>query len=442
MNKGKKIIGVIAFLYLLSLCFFSWGLAAGNLKIFPWKYLASIYDEVYAYFTFQDGATKTVEDKIVLDHQEKRSKYDSSGFNLRDPDFQDDGYLLISRYSKEHAQVLVELFSIADEKVLHTWIPSQPEILERVKNPPDNLIKNLNTFVINHPLLLDDGSLVFNAKRGPLVKVDSCGSLVWAINRFFHHSIEMDDKGNFVTCCVLPGNGPARHPIRDDSFAVVSPDGKIISEYSVTEMLLNNGYDWLVYGIGQFETDRIHLNDAQPILENKGIAQVGDVALSIRNLSTVALVEPESGKIKWLKTGPWMNQHDINLLGDGHYSIFGNDVVRKILNGRKSNRFVNEGRSEIYIYDQANDRVTRPYASIMDRERIRTFSEGKLDILANGDAFIEEQNFARLLRISEDQVRWEYVNKISADTVGEIHWSRYIPKHQIDLQWLENLTCN
>ena len=171
MNKVTKTFSIVAFLYLLCLGFFAWGLAAGNLKVFPWKHLASIYDEVHAYFTFQDGAAKPVEDKIVLDHQEKRSKYDIAGFKRRDPDFQDDGFLLISRYSKEHAQVLVELFSIADEKVLHTWIPSQPEILERVKNPPDNLIKNLNTFVINHPLLLDDGSLVFNAKRGPLVKV-------------------------------------------------------------------------------------------------------------------------------------------------------------------------------------------------------------------------------------------------------------------------------
>lgn len=62
-------------------------------------------------------------------------------------------------------------------------------------------------------------------------------------------------------------------------------------------MLLINGYDWLVYGIAQFETDRIHLNDAQPILENSGTAQLGHLALSIRNLSTVALVQPESGKI-------------------------------------------------------------------------------------------------------------------------------------------------
>lgn len=78
----------------------------------------------------------------------------------------------------------------------------------------------------------------------------------------------------------------------------------------------------------------------------------------------------------------------------------------------------------------------------MAREKIRTFSEGKLDILANGDAFIEEQNFARLLRISKDQVRWEYVNEISDDTVGELHWSHYIPRDDLDLKWRENSTCN
>ena len=59
MFKGKKIISIVAFLYLLALCFFGWGLAAGNLKIFPWKYLASIYDEVHAYFTFQEGPARS-----------------------------------------------------------------------------------------------------------------------------------------------------------------------------------------------------------------------------------------------------------------------------------------------------------------------------------------------------------------------------------------------
>jgi len=78
----------------------------------------------------------------------------------------------------------------------------------------------------------------------------------------------------------------------------------------------------------------------------------------------------------------------------------------------------------------------------MAKENIKTVTEGLVTILENGDAFIEQQNYGRLLRISPDQVRWEYVNKISADTVGELHWSRYIAADDIDLRWMKALTCN
>ena len=442
MFNGKKIISIAGFLYLLVFCFFAWGLAAGHLKIFPWNYLESIYNEVYAYFSFQEGPAKSVEDKIVLDHQEKRTKFETSGFKLRDPDFQDDGYLLISRYSKERGQVIAELFSIANEEVLHTWVPSQPDIFEKSKNLSVNMTKDLDTFVVEHPLLLEDGGLVFNTQDGPMVRVDACGNTTWVINRYFHHSIEIDSHGNIVSCIVLEGQGPDKaFPIKDDGIAIVSLEGEILKEYSVTDILLENGYSGLIYGVGRFEEDRIHLNDVQPIIEETENAEVGDFVLSIRNLSTVALVQPDSGKIKWLKTGPWLNQHDVNPLGNDRYSVFGNDVVRGFKKGNKPFAKFKDGGSEIYVYDQSADSISRPYSRVMQEERIKTVKEGLSTILANGDAFIEQQGFARLLRISEDRVRWEYVNKISADTVGDLHWSRYLSSHTIDLNWLENLTC-
>ncbi len=100
-----------------------------------------------------------------------------------------------------------------------------------------------------------------------------------------------------------------------------------------------------------------------------------------------------------------------------------------------------DGRSEIYVYDQPVNSISRPYASVMARERIKTIKEGRSKILANGDAFIEQQGYARLLRISGNNVRWEYVNKISDQTVGDLHWSRYISSEMVDLNWLEHSTC-
>lgn len=437
MLKGKReIIRISALLYLVALIFFVWGIAVGKYKIFPWKQLEAVCTDLYDFLTFPN---KSLKNKMLLDPQEFRTKYDFSGFKLRDPSFHDTGYLLISRYSKKHSQVIVELFSIAENKVLHTWVPPLTEIFKR--SPFFNNGENTRErYRAQHPLLLKDGGLVFTSGEGPMVRINACGEVVWVINRHFHHSIEVDHLENIVSPIVIEGqNSKAVLPIRNDGFAIVSLDGQIIDEYSISDILLKNGYRGLIYGIGKFEKDRIHLNDAQPILRDFESANIGDIALSSRHLSTVALFKPQSGKIAWLKTGPWLYQHDINQLEDGRYSIFGNDVVRQ---EKKKHLFVEKGKSDVYVFNPLNNDVIRPYSDMMAEAQIATETGGRSKILANGDVYIEETDNSRLIRISQNTVRWEYVNSLSPDTVGAVHWSRYLSCNELDLTWKENLICD
>ena len=439
-KKNNKLISFFALLYLTALCFFIWGLLAGHFKVFPWPQITVAYNEFHAFFTFEDGPDKSTSEKFILDHQESKSKYSFSGLKRKDEEFHDNGYLLISAYSKKHKQVIVELFSIRNNKVVHTWIPPISEILKLTPRFQTGT-NTLKTYRVQHPLLLDDGGLVFTSGEGPMVRINVCSDIVWILEHHFHHSIELDHLGNIVTCSKLNDNdNKLVFPSRDDGIAIVSMEGKLLKEYSITNLLLNNGYDGLIYGVGRFEKDRIHLNDAQPILKETSEAKLGDVLVSIRHLSTVALLSPYYNSIKWLKTGPWLNQHDINPLSDGRYSIFGNDIVRG--NKGEGNRLVNKGKSEIYIYDSHKDTVFTPYASVMKNEKIASPTEGRSKILPNGDVFIEQTNTSRLLRISENEVRWEYVYGISDETVGALHWSRYLSNSDVDLGSMKNLTCD
>ncbi|MGD9331303.1 MAG: arylsulfotransferase family protein [Desulfobacterales bacterium] len=440
MFKWKKeIIRTAALLYLVASLFFVWGIAAGHFKIFPFKQLYVIYAELKAYLTFKDGPNKSAFDKLLLGHQESRTRFGVSGLVIRDSDFQDTGYLLISRYSKSHKQVIIELFSISENSVLHTWVPPLDEIFQQAPSFSDGFNRPVS-YRAQHPLLLDDGGLIFTSGEGPMVRMEACGDLVWVIERHFHHSIELDHAGNIVCPIVIKGkNSDELLPIRDDGFAIVSMDGQILEEYSVTDILLTNGYRGLIYGVGKFERDRIHLNDAQPILRNSNNAKIGDIALSSRNISTVALYRPQSDKIIWLKTGPWLNQHDINQLEDGNYSIFGNDIVRQELS---DDLFIDNGKSDIYIFDPLKNLTTQPYAEMMAEEKIGTETSGRSRVLANGDVYIEQSDYSRLIRISQNKVRWEYVNALSPDTVGAIHWSRYIAADELDLKWKESLSCD
>lgn len=423
----------------MAVLFFAWGIAAAKYEIFPWKQMDAVYQEIHAFFTFKDGVERSLTEEVILDKLEGKPRYDFAGFKVRDPEFKDTGYLLISRYSKTHKQSIVELFSISEERVLHTWIPSLDELFRRTpkhRGAPNNF----KEYRIYHPLLLEDGSLIFSSHKGPLVRIDSCGKLVWTIDQTFHHSKEIDHNGNIVVPIVCESDAlSAPNPFRDDGIAVVSTKGKVIEEYSITDILLENDYEHLLYGIGQFEKDRVHLNDAQPILKNSKDARVGYIAFSTRHLSTVALFRPSTKKVIWLKTGPWLNQHDISQLDNGSYSIFGNDIIRS---QKQKHHFINGSNSEVYVYDASKDIVTKPFSTMMKKQKIASLTEGRLKLLKNGDAFIEETNGNRLIRISQDKVRWEYHNMVTENTAGILGWSRYIPAEQINLKWLENMTCN
>ncbi len=167
------------------------------------------------------------------------------------------------------------------------------------------------------------------------------------------------------------------------------------------------------------------------------MARAGDVILSLRNLSTVLLFRPSTGEVVWLATGPWLNQHDVNLLPDGRYSVFGNDMVRV---GR---RFVTtDGVSDIYIYDPATGAIEQPYRETFRDLNALTETAGRSRILDNGDAFAEIHDAAQLVRISADTVRWVFVNGVTDETVGLVHWARYLEEDELDLSWLSEQSMN
>ena len=187
------------------------------------------------------------------------------------------------------------------------------------------------------------------------------------ITKHFHHSIELSHEHNLI---VPINNTPPLQrfpdPLEDHGFAVVSLDGRIKKVFSIATILLENEYRGLFLGVGSFEEDRIHLNDAQPIHQNHGSAMVGDIALSMRTLSTVMLYRPTTNKIIWLKTGPWLNQHDVNMLPDGSFSVFGNDVIfGESL--QYPDRF-----SQVYIYNPEKDSIQTPYTEGIRKAKMRS----------------------------------------------------------------------
>ncbi len=404
-----KLARKLAVLYLVAVLGAAWGYAIGRPGIFYSSFVQKKFNEIYAFFN-----------KKLWEHgpEETWSKFQYAGFKQRDPGFVDTGYLLLPRFCKEAGRDIVEIVRLKDFKTLHTWVLPIKEALERCglqSDAPYTL----------HPLLLKNGELVFHAGiKGPMVKIDRNSKIMWVLKGSFHHSIEVSSNGNLFACVVnKPSLLESSSYVRDDAYVELTPGGKIVREFSAKKILRDNGYAALYLGTGDIEDNRLNMNNARPIDRDMGSARAGDVALSFRHISTVMLFRPSTGKIIWLKTGPWIHQHDIDPLDDGGYSVLGNDGFRP----PDVNNWISlAGISNIYLYYPLTGEVKTPFTSILKKIRMYTYNQGVARILSNGDAFIEETCSSRILRVSPDKVRWEYVNGAAKNTVGALLWSRYV----------------
>ncbi len=436
LNQKQPLIARLAFYYLVIFSCLVIGFGVSYLQLPPYHQIDNGLKELGAFLKGKAGENKSTMERLTLHRQERREKLFEPGFHLRDPNFVDPGYLLISEFNKGEDQVVVRLVSVDGFKEVYRWVPPVEEIIERTFQ--DVGCNNKAGYEAQHPLLHDDGSLVFTSGEGPLVKIDRNNNIVWTVTGYFHHSIERDSKGNYVVPTVnnppfMSFNIDGTH-YRDDAYAVVSPDGELLEIQSIGKLLVQDDrFVGAFLGVGNFNMDRIHLNDAQPILEDNGTALKGDIVFSIRHLSLVMLYRPSIGKIIWGRIGPWTYQHDVNILPDGRFSIFSNNVMTL----RDDNDAVpHKPYSEVYIYDPTTDLVESPYREEMEKIGCLTVTAGRSRILPNGDVYLEQSDFCHLVRISRDSIRWEYTNQLTADTQGLVNWCRYLLPEEVNLDWL------
>jgi len=414
------------------------GTLAFNIASIPHDFKNSLDDFITQHKVFRLGTTDFLFSKQLADAPFSRD------LKVVDKGFDETGYLLVSGFRPENGISSVYLYSLKKNKVLHTWVPPIEEIHRRTPE----FTREVNSRALyraQHPYLMKNGDVIFGSGEGPLARVGVCGDLKWVVNRHFHHSLHMDHEGNLVAVHVNEKN-ERNATYRDDGFAIIDPgDGRIIREYSLVDILNSNGYSGLVFGTGVLEYDRIHLNDAEPILVADQHVQVGDVMLSSRHLSTVLLFRPATNKVVWLKTGPWLNQHDIDYPGNGIFSIFGNNNIR--FPNEEANVKTSEegakgwafGGSKIFLYKPTTGEV----ATLFDRQlgEVRNPTEGLQRILPNGDLWIEQTNDHVIRRIGPNGERWVFINYVGQGKLGALHWSRYITAEEANFPWLEKLNC-
>tara|TARA_Y100001978_G_scaffold120541_1_gene107437 strand:- start:1129 stop:2484 length:1356 start_codon:yes stop_codon:yes gene_type:complete len=360
-----------------------------------------------------------------------------------------ESYILLSRYDGDLREGIVELVDLRSFKVLHTWNPDIDQFNKSIDKFDEfkylNIDNNNSRFLLRHPILLKDGNLIFQ-NNSPLLKIDSCSNLIFKITHDnFHHSIEGDIEGNiWVPSHMYPQFLPVEKVGRniwqkqgyyDDAIVQLSPDGEILFEKSVSQIFIDNGLEYLLFGIGVqdvFLKNPIHLNDIQPVNFDGDFWKKGDVFLSLRHQSMVLLYRPLTNKIIWKGTGPFFHQHDVDILNNHKISIFNNNS-KNFVGGD-----VVDGNNEVIIYDFKTNEYSTYLKKSLTKFDVRTITEGRSQIIKNGDLFVEESNYGRTLYFNSDgSLRWTHVNRAKDGKIYAVSWSRILYDEN-DLQLIDN----
>jgi hypothetical protein len=363
---------------------------------------------------------------------EQRFPAEKAGFtfNYAPGSRPDLGYVLANRYDADLGNSVAELWDLDRQEMVASWgfsgvdrVWRRSSVSSVHSNP--SIDRSSRRFRAKHSLLLGDGSLLTQDST-PLLKVGRCSELaLFRDDAIYHHSIEVDGDGGFwVSSYIEPKTVDIGSTgFVEDGIVKLSPTGAVLFERSVVQMLDRNGLGYLIYGHGPAHDDPIHLNDIEPVLADGPYWRKGDVFLSLRNLSLVLLYRPASDEVLWFKQGPWLHQHDVNIVDPWRISVFNNNAALT----QKSSWMV-RGTNDVVLYDFRTGEVSSPWKAGFDALQIRTRDQGRGTVVGE-EVFVEETNFGRMAQFDKKgAISWQYVNRAADGRIYFLAWSRLVDR--------------
>ena len=302
------------------------------------------------------------------------------------------------------------------------------------------------------PLLVDthgahvtpQGEVVFNYEYCGTVKLDQCGGLIWKINKPTHHSLIPAQAGGYWLLGRhkwKASEQPERFPpfstpatddeMLEDTLMRIKADGEILEEFSIPELMIANNLEALLTANGDIfksdsvnQTELVHANKVaelpSEIADSYPLFEAGDLAISMRELNLIMVLDPVAKSVKWHQTGPWLRQHDPEFRPDGRISIFNNNVYQTAYDSSGQTILSAPFTTNIILVDPVS-RETEVIFGEKSGQEMLSVIRGQHELLPDNSMLITEFDAGRVLEVNaQGQIVWEYVNHYDDDFVGEI----------------------
>jgi hypothetical protein len=239
-------------------------------------------------------------------------------------------------------------------KVLHAY-PYRPEAIfaaDMTKGALHREAAPSDPRLVFRPLglqLYDNGDLLVTFQStgsmfpfaAGVARVDRDGNPVWFRFDYSHHwaTLLPDGRALVPDLEVVEGNwvvpvGPRRRLVtlechtgspEVDGVHVIGPDGNVETRYDVAAALLESPWAPMLAETTD-PCDPLHVNFVDTLDDTApgGALSPGNLVISLRNLSAVAVMDPVSGKITKVMRGSYIQQHSVQQLVGSKVLMFDN----------------------------------------------------------------------------------------------------------------------
>jgi hypothetical protein len=321
----------------------------------------------------------------------------------------------VTRYDAERAYTGVNVYTSGHEpaaflmdmtgKVLHKW---QYDVHDAWPAVPLTIHNTFWRRVHAYP----NGDLLAIFEGIGLLKLNKDSELLWSYGDGCHHEAYVTDDGRIYVLTRKARMEPRINqwkPILTDYITILNDDGERIVEYPLLEIFEKSAYPMLMRGArpygDMFHTNSIRVLDGS-MAKHWPHFKRGNVLISMRRLSAIAIVDLEKQAVVWASMGGWKRQHDPTVLPDGSIMLFDNM-------GRPGKL------SRVIKFDPRSMLMKWQYHGINGELHSKTCGTARL--LPNGNILITESDNGRSLEISADKEPvWEFYNPHRAGDDDEL----------------------
>ncbi len=286
--------------------------------------------------------------------------------------------------------------------IVHTWTPPYPPKYGRLSED-GTLICGLEVPEESDRFMADKGW-----KGGGLLEANWDGDILWMVEHPDHHhdAIKLRN-GNIMFVCLellpkeiadrVPGGKPGTEhngeEMYTDYLVEMTTEGDVVWEWHCADHMQPEDYP--ITSPNMERQEWTHCNSLEELPD-------GNLLISYRQTSTVAIVDRESGEIIWEVGMPTVaQQHAPTLLDNGNILIFDNGAERPE---------AHSAYSRIVEVDQETKEIVWSYQESPPPDFYAWFISNA-QRLPNGNTLINDGPAGRFFEVTTDgEVVWEYIN--------------------------------